>query len=653
MQLGRRINRAWFNHIIYATDDQIWMSHEWRMRRDSGWHKLIRLANLREFIFWVHPHNISCRTKLRKILCQIKLRNALRGAQRRVLLRWTRRLNVFGSRRPLNSFRSPLRRGVPLQLVAFILALSCSPQQVNGQESPSLPTFEELEAEGAIIGEIRINNQNIFDLDDPEENNSLYGLANKLHIRTRPSVIRRALLFKSGEPVSAQVMEESERLLFSSGFLYEAIIRPIAYHDGVVDVEVITKDTWTLDPGIGFSRSGGDTRSTFGLTELNLFGTGVAIGYKQRDTDGVTSETFEYSHPLLLGTRGAFNYAYETFEDGDRQAFSLARPFYRLDARWSAGVSGFTSDSLASTYSNDNVVTGQYRVQRDFASVFGGWSKGLIGGWTRRYSIGVDYDKLLNSPVPGSTPPTTLPEDEIRVSPFIRYDIIEDNYAKLTNRDQIDRAEYFELGFRANIKLGYAATALGSTRPAWSYTAAISNGVTLSDDRMIVAAAGVSGVYVGGDDENRLFSGGLKYYIPQSDRALTFFGLGAGAARDRLVSTQLTLGGNNGLPGYPTDYQRGDRRALLNFEQRIYTDWYPFRLFRVGGAVFFDAGSAWGDEASGSSKPDWLADVGFGLRIFSMRSAFGSVWHLDFAFPINPPDDIPSYQVLLLRKTSF
>lgn len=592
------------------------MSHPWLKRREPARRKPVPPTYWRWFMD---------RIQWRNVLRWIKWCDALRR------IKW----------------RNVLRR-----CLAFLLALSCLLQQAIAQEASPLPTFEELEAEGAIIGEIRINNQNIFNLDDPRENNALYRAANKLHIRTRPSVIRRALLFKSGEPVSAQVMEESERLLFSSGFLYEATIRPIAYHDGVVDVEVITKDTWTLDPGIGFSRTGGDNRSSYGLAELNFLGTGVTIGYKQTDDDGQRTERFEYSHPLLFGTRGVVDYVYEKLEAGDRQFLSLARPFYRLDARWSAGVSAFTSDLLESTTNNDGQ-TGQHRVQRDAASVFGGRSKGLIDGWTQRYSIGLDYTKVTNTLVPGLPPPDTLPEDAIRVSPFVRYDIVEDNFAKLTNRDQIDRAEYFELGFRANIKLGYAATALGSTRPAWSYAAAISNGKELADERMIVAAAAVTGVYSGGDDEGRLFSGGLKYYIPQSDRALTFLGLAGDAARDKRVSTQLTLGGNNGLPGYPTDYQRGDRRVLLNFEQRIYTDWYPFRLFRIGGAVFFNAGSAWGDEASNSSKPDWLADVGFGLRIFSMRSAFGSVWHLDFAFPINPADDIPSYQVLLLRKTSF
>ena len=543
------------------------------------------------------------------------------------------------------------KSGLFLHCVFFLVIVSLL-QPANAQETQALPTFEELEAEGAIIGEIRIENQNIFDLDDPRENNALYRLTNKLHIRTRPSVIRRALLFKSGEPVSAQVIEESERLLYSSGFLYEATIRPIAYRDGIVDVEVITHDTWTLDPGLGFSRSGGDNKSSFGLSELNLFGTGIAIEYKQSNNDGVTTEQFQYRQPQLFGTRGVINYVYDELENGDRQAVSVVRPFYELDARWSAGVSGFTSDILESAYTN-GIVSGQYRVERKSASVFGGWSKGLINGWTRRYSVGLDYTKEINSEAPGQPAPPTLPADEIRVAPFVRFSIVEDNFAKLTNRDQIERAEYFELGFRANIKVGYGATALGSTRPSWSYTAAISNGLEMKNARMLVAAAGVTGIYADGDDEDQLFSGGLKYYIPRSDRALTFFGVAADVASDKLLSGQLTVGGNNGLPGYPTDYQSGDRRALLNFEQRIYSDWYPFRLFRVGGAVFLDAGSAWGDESTGRIQPDWLVDVGFGLRIFSTRSAFGTVWHLDFAFPIDPADDIPSYQVLLLRKTSF
>ena len=73
------------------------------------------------------------------------------------------------------------------------------------EASPAgLPSFAELEAAGARIGEIRVDTENIFDTADPKENKLLFRWANALHVRTHPDVIRRALLFKSGEPLSVR-----------------------------------------------------------------------------------------------------------------------------------------------------------------------------------------------------------------------------------------------------------------------------------------------------------------------------------------------------------------------------------------------------------------------------------------------------------------
>ena len=102
-------------------------------------------------------------------------------------------------------------------------------------------SFAQLQESGAVIGEVRIINNDIFDLDDPREDNFLFRLANKLHIVTRPEVIRQSLLFSSGERLSVQKIEESERLLRRNRYLYDVEIRPAAYHDGVVDIEVETR----------------------------------------------------------------------------------------------------------------------------------------------------------------------------------------------------------------------------------------------------------------------------------------------------------------------------------------------------------------------------------------------------------------------------
>ena len=548
--------------------------------------------------------------------------------------------------------RTVRRHVLARQVVACLLASLCLTTEARAQESGPLPTFEQLEAEGAIIGQILIDNQNIFDLEDPEENNIFFRTANALHIRTRKGVIQRIILFKSGEPVSVQRIEETERLLQNRPYIYEVFIRPIAYRDGVVDVEVLTRDTWTLDPGLGFSRQGGENTSKYGLKELNLLGTGAAIEWQREETKRGTTDEYQFNNDLILGTRARFNITYVDSYTGTAQFISLTRPFFQLDGRWAAGVSASSSDSLVTAYSQ-NVVTSQYRRQGSSASVFGGLSKGLVNGWTRRYSLGMDFSEQKNELVGGAPPPDQLPIDETRVSPFVRLEVIQDKFVKTTNRNQIQRPEFFLLGFAANVKLGYGATELGSTRSSWNYTASVNQGWDLSRDRILVVQASAGGLYTEGDDENQLLTGEVQYFVPQSNRAQSFVGLAVDAASDIATRNQLSLGGENGLAGYPANYQTGDRRVLFNLEQRLYSDWYPFRLFRVGGGAFLDVGRAWGGDKTLNEDPGVLASAGFGLRLFSVRSAFGTVWRLDIAFPIDPEGDVPSYQIQFYRTVGF
>ncbi|HMB72642.1 MAG TPA: BamA/TamA family outer membrane protein, partial [Gammaproteobacteria bacterium] len=119
------------------------------------------------------------------------------------------------------------------------------------------------------------------------------------------------------------------------------------------------------------------------------------------------------------------------------------------------------------------------------------------------------------------------------------------------------------------------------------------------------------------------------------------------------AENQILLGGDNDLRGYPLRYQSGEKSALLSFEQRFYTDWYPFRLIRVGYAFFFDAGRVWDDDPRGTPNTGTLYDVGVGLRLTSPRSSGRSVVHIDLAFPINAPADIDDVQLVLEKKASF
>jgi outer membrane protein assembly factor BamA len=518
-------------------------------------------------------------------------------------------------------------------------------------EPSRLPTFAELETAGARIGEIHVRPQEIFDLDDPRENNLFFRLANKLHFKTRREVIREALLFESGQALSVQKIEETERLLRGYAFLYDVAIRPVAVHDGVVDIEVLTRDTWSLDISASASREGGQNKGRISVAEENLLGTGISIGMGYTSDVDRKGTTFNISDSTVFGTRGAVAYDYAKNDDGHAQSFSLQRPFYELDARWAAGFGASESDGLESLYNAGNSVA-EYRHRRQSVDSSAGWSAGLINGWVRRYSVGFLHQNDEYSLEPGKTAPERLPSDLALIGPYLRFQLIQDEYRQDMNLNLIGRVEDFAMGFQANVQLGRALESLDSTRDAWFYNVNLSNGFDVTRGGFVLTNAYTGGRYAD-HGENQSVGAAARYYQRQGRRLVYYAALSGDAVHNPDIPGPLTIGGDNGLRGYPLRYQAGERRVLFTTEARAYTDWYPFRLFRVGGAVFFDSGRAWKGENQNTENGGWLKDVGFGLRLLSARSSRGTVLHADFAFPIDRTEDIKSVQFLVRTKVSF
>jgi outer membrane protein assembly factor BamA len=493
--------------------------------------------------------------------------------------------------------------------------------------------------------------QDIFDLDDPRENNALYRLANKLHINTRPEVIRRQLLFTTGDPVSARLIEETERLLRQSNYLYEATIRPIAYRDGVVDIEVITRDTWSLDIGVSASRAGGENTGRLSVKEDNFLGTGIHLGLSYTSDVDRSGTTLAVADGNLFGTRGAIAYSYADFDDGANQVFSLQRPFYALDARWAAGLSASQTESIDALYNAGNVVS-EYRHRREASEAFGGWSAGLVGGWTRRYSLGLQYSYDDYELEPGKADPVRLPSDLKLAGPFVRVELLEDAFRTDVNLNLIGRVEDFAMGVQARLQIGRALEDLDSTRDAWLYSASLSNGFDITRDSFVLTGISTDGRYAE-HGENQSVGASARYYHRRGRRLVYYAAVFADAFHNPDVPGPLLIGGDNGLRGYPLRYQSGERRVLSTFEARAYSDWYPFRLFRVGGAVFYDTGRAWKGENPNTVNSGWLRDVGFGLRLLSARTSKGNVLHMDVAFPLDPDPSIDSVQFLVKTKVAF
>jgi hypothetical protein len=208
------------------------------------------------------------------------------------------------------------------------------------------------------------------------------------------------------------------------------------------------------------------------------------------------------------------------------------------------------------------------------------------------------------------------------------------------------------MGVQARMQLGRALSGFGSTRDAWLYDASFSNGFDLSEDSFVLTSFYAAGRYAS-DTENPAIGASARYYNRKGRRFVYYAALSADAVDDPDVPGPLEIGGDNGLRGYPLRYQAGERRILLTLEARAYSDWYPFRLFRVGGAVFYDTGRAWKGENPNTVNSGWLRDVGLGLRLLSARSSKGNVIHMDFAFPLDPDPSIDKMQFLVKTKVAF
>lgn len=532
----------------------------------------------------------------------------------------------------------------------LVLAL---PFAVWAQEPVQVPlVFSELEAAGARVGEVRVRAGEIFDTTDPKEDKPLFRWANALHIQTRSSVIERALLFKSGDPLSLSLIEETERVLRRERYLYDVQIRPLAYHDGVVDIEVMTRDTWSLDPGFSAGRSGGANSSGIKLREYNLFGTGTTVSFGRSRTVDRSSNEFQFSNSRAFGTWADVSLSLAQNSDGRRDAVSVTRPFYALDTRWAAGISAMRDDRIDAVYSGGNIVS-QYRHRQKQAEVFGAWSPGRVEGWVHRYALGVSLLDDAFAPESGRIITTPLPADERLVTPFVRSELIEDRYEKLQNRNLIGRPEFFALGFASTVQLGWASTQLGSSRDALLYSGSISRGFEPGLGQTLTTSAAISGELSDGQVIRQRLGVQARYYLPQGKRWLFYAGASGDALTKPAVGDTLLLGGDTGLRGYPLRYQSGERRALFTVEERVFSDLYVWRLFRVGGATFFDTGRAWGGVNTNTLNPGWLSNAGVGLRIVSARSAFSNVLHVDVAFPFNTTADMKKVQFLVKTKASF
>ena len=501
--------------------------------------------------------------------------------------------------------------------------------------------------EGLPITSITIENENIFDPEVPEQNLWIHRMLNLLHIPTRKETIEGMLLVNPEDTYLEKVIQENERLLRAQDYLHDAEIKPEVVCGEGVRLRVVSTDNWTLTGGLSANSTGGETRTAFKIEEANLLGRGIGVKL-ERDTDEDREQNIlSFRDSDWFGNRKRLELALGDNSDGHLYNLDLSRPFVQLDSTnaWSITLSSRVYETPV--YDAGVIVdkVGQDTALFQFSYQ---WSEGLIDAAVTRWGLGWEMSET-DYFATDDFPTSAVSKSEVTRFPFVTYTYLKENYLQLTNFRFMGVTEDLAIGDSLSLRLGWKDEAFGTTREGFVFGLNYGVGISLGAQTFAFFDLGLgyeSNSSVEGTGNFNL--GGRMYHYRDPDHAYLVSATFE-AARVSEPVDQYLLGGDTGVKGYPVRYQNGDRKVTLSFEKRDYFKWYPLQLFKLGTALFAETGSAW---ISGND-PNFISDVGIGLRVVSTRQSNSKVLHADIAFPLSERDQVDSYQIYIKARAQF
>mgnify|MGYP001825016597 FL=1 len=515
-------------------------------------------------------------------------------------------------------------------LLAAVLACPAltTAQEATAQEATAQEAIaqEAPDAEQRRIRQIRLYIADVYTEEQAAES-SWANFTNRFHITTRESVVRTQLLFKEGDIVDEELLEASERSLRGFQFLNSAEVKAVPVDEHTVDVEVRTRDAWSLTPGLDIKGGGGLSTVSVHLMELNLLGRGKKLFVEATEESDVgTTWKTGYSDYQLFGSRwrGVLKYSNGPLIES---YYAQARlPLYSPDSKWSYGMSAYTADSIirrfedgeeSSRFASDQVQAGAY-LKRAFGPRYQKTNVKLTLNYKK-----VDYSEL------GAETTEPIPPDQANVTPSVTIDKENVEWKKLTYMNKMGITEDNWLGTRYGGTLGYGIPVedgfeLWDTRLFTKYN------TTFTNKRLLKLKADINSEVV----RNTIVLAAARYYRKFSGHTVATR-LATKLGYDLDETRQFTLGGNSGLRGYPARQFTGEKLILMNLEDRQFWGNYTIGVpIDLGTVVFVDAGNAWKEEEDADlSELNW--STGFGFRIGFSNMPKQPIFRLDFGWAID------------------
>ncbi len=482
--------------------------------------------------------------------------------------------------------------------------------------------------EGFLIEEIIIDNRNIYDTEEREFDNFLFRVVNKLHYKTRKSIIEREILLNKGEKFSLELAEETVRNLRARLSLYDAWfeIKPVS--DSSLSLKIITSDEWTLTTALDINREANETNSRIRIEESNFLGNNQFLGFRYfiREKEENYSELI-YLNKRVGGNPLNFSAFYSNNPLGSYKNVSLGHPYYSLSKTDAYATRvNFRSGRIDRYLDEVRVAESHFEGER-FQIIF----SRRYGSSSRKIQFKPSYDYVreinLSNTLFDSTTLVVFPEDSTYHQLSLSIKVAEFGFEKLRRIDGFGFTEDFTVGKSLEIIF---ARAYDSRLKSIHYDyLALLSGKSFYHKKSLFNFSLISENWF---PDDRLTRASTRFSFGFYNNHFNHFTL---AIKTTFLSEwrkdktdNLILGGSGGLRGFEKFYKTGDRIALFNVEGRFFTK-VKILSAQIGYAFFSDFGRSWKSRESFKFK-DFDMSVGAGLRLYLERFSSSKVLRIDF-----------------------
>lgn len=494
--------------------------------------------------------------------------------------------------------------------------------------------------------------QTIFD-ENEKGFSAVHRWANNIHIDTKIITLKNeANFFIEKCNKTFADMAELERHLRSRKYLRDA---KVTSDEMAENITVTTWDNWSLMPTISFGRQGGESTYSFGLKERNLMGLGVDAEIQTYKNSQRKGYKLKSTIPLFRKQNIDLKLRFADNDDGTQQSLFLQKHFASFYTHYAYNI-GFNEETRNDTLYQNNNELALFAHEISYKSVEYAWLDFNDSTVLLRYRIGITQDQHKFSSLDktdNKITSTFRPQDREFIYPWLGVDYIEKKFRKMTNIHLITQIEDFNHGWQFSSRLGLSD---GSKKNnAWAlFQVNINKGFEIHDKALLLMDIAFNGDIYEKNNHRMLFSFNTEYFYNIDTNWGFYLSNTDIVSKNQYLDQPVTIGGGQGLRGFPLQYQHGEHSIKFTSEIRYYPHINLFKIFDLAGAAFVDTGKAFGGSIAKNKEDSWLYSVGIGARLYSPHSAGSQqVIHIDFAFPQSDDPAIDNFEIRVEAKRSF